>query len=849
MKTKAWRAAVAAVCAVVLVSSIGFGANAVAAKHNEKAETPVSVTAEHTADSKEQSAVKDETVYVIAQADGSVQKIIVSDWLKNTLNQGAVTDSTDLTDVQNVENNAGYTVNENGALVWDAEGQDVYYQGESSDALPVDLKVSYQLDGKAISAEELAGKSGRVTIRFDYTNNRYETVEINGKQEKIYVPFAMLSGLLLDNEHFSNVTVSSGRVLNDGSRTIVAGLAFPGLQENLGLDADKLEIPDHVEITADVTDFQLSMTVTLAANGFFNDVDTEAFDGVNELTDAVGKLSDAMSQLMDGSSKLYGGLTTLLEKSDTLVSGIHQLADGAKQLKEGSDKLAGGAGTLSDGAAALADGAGDLKNGTAALAGGAGTLKDGTAALAGGAGDLKTGTAALYDGAAQMQAGMAQLTEGLGTLSANNDTLNAGAKQVFDTLLATAETQLLAAGLDCDTLTPENYAEELTALISSLDSDAVYQQALTQVTAAVEANRPMITEKVTAAVREQVAAKVQAAVTEQVTAAVTQQVEANRETIRAAVIAQATGLTPEQYAQAIAAGMISAEQQAAVDAAVEAAVAQTIADQMASDAVQAQIAALTAQNTDAQMQSDEVQALIAQNTEVQVQKAIADNMAGDTVKAQLAKASAGAQSLMSLKTQLDSYNAFYLGLRQYTAGVADAANGAKQLSAGADALTDGAAQVDGGAAALQSGAQQLDTGAADLQAGAAKLDGGAGELKAGADKVSGGAKELQTGAKQLSDGMAKLYDGILQLDNGTPALVSGVQQLKDGAMQLNDGLTQFNAEGIQKLSDAVNGDLDTLLARIHATVNAAQNYKTFSGLTDGMDGQVKFIYKTAGIAE
>ncbi|MBR6420141.1 MAG: hypothetical protein IKS42_07395 [Oscillospiraceae bacterium] len=848
MKTRTLKYVAAAVCAVLCIGSAGVGESALAAKRAEKA-ADAAETAETkpAADTETKEPVKDETVYVIAEADGAVQKIIVSDWLKNTLAAGSVTDSTDLSDVQNVRDDAGYTVDGDGALVWDAEGKDIYYEGMSSDELPVDLRVSYQLDGKDISAEELAGKSGRVTIRFDYTNNKYETVEINGKQEKIYVPFAMLTGVMLDNDHFSNVTVSSGKILNDGNRTIVAGLALPGLQENLALDAEKLEIPDHVEITADAEDFSLSMTVTIAANGIFNDVDTEKLSGLDDLTGAADQLTDAMSQLIDGSSQLYGGLSTLLEKSDALVSGIHQLADGAKQLKDGSAKLADGAGTLQSGAAQLADGAGTLKTGTADLANGAGTLKNGTSDLANGAGALKDGTASLYDGAAQMQAGMAQLTEGLGTLTANNDALNGGAKQVFDTLLATAETQILASGLDCPVLTPENYADALNTLIADLDADAVYQTALAKVTAAVEANRPMITEKVTEAVRAQVAEKVSAAVTEQVKAAVTEQVEANRETIRAAVIAQAAGMTAEQYAQAVAAGMVPAEQQAAIDAAVENAVAQTVADQMAGDEVQAKIAALTAQNTDAQMQTAEVQAAISQNTEAQVQKAIADNMAGETVQTELRKASAGAQALISLKTQLDSYNAFYLGLQQYTAGVSDAAAGAQELCAGAGALTDGAAQVNGGAGALADGAAKLDSGAAALKDGIDKLDGGAGALKSGADKLGGGAGELQKGANDLNTGMQSLYDGILKMENGTPALVSGVEQLKDGAMQLSDGLNQFNEQGIKKLSDAVNGDLSGLVERFRATVNAAKHYKSFSGLSDGMDGEVKFIYKTAGI--
>ena len=165
-------------------------------------------------------------------------------------------------------------------------------------------------------------------------------------------------------------------------------------------------------------------------------------------------------------------------------------------------------------------------------------------------------------------------------------------------------------------------------------------------------------------------------------------------------------------------------------------------------------------------------------------------MASDEVKAKLAAASEGAKSIISLKTSLDSYNAFYLGLLTYTNGVASAADGASALASGASDLKDGTAQ-----------------------------------LKAGA---------------------ATLYDGILQLKNGTPALVDGVSQLKDGAMQLSDGLKKFNEEGVQKIIDLVDGDMKGIVTRLKATTDVSKNYRNFSGIRDDMDGQVKFIYRTKG---
>ena len=196
------------------------------------------------------------------------------------------------------------------------------------------LSVTYQLDGKSITAEELAGKSGKVTIRYTYTNRQYKTVEIDGRQEKIYVPFAMLTGLMLDNKVFSNVTVTNGKVVDDGSHTVVVGIAFPGMQSNLNLSSEKFEIPESVEITADVRNFRMTNTVTLATNEIFSRLDTSKLDGkVEDPRESLNTLTDAMQQLTDGSSKLYDGLNTLLEKSGELIAGINKLADGAASLR------------------------------------------------------------------------------------------------------------------------------------------------------------------------------------------------------------------------------------------------------------------------------------------------------------------------------------------------------------------------------------------------------------------------------------------------------------------------------------------------------------------------------------
>ena len=731
MKNRATKFISLALCAVVLFAAVGTSVFALTGEgkesEDENQETTINASAEA-------ETSKDETVYVLAGADGTVQKIIVSDWIKNAMAADSLEDKTELSDIENIKGDESFTLGGDNSCVWDAQGNDIYYQGNIEKELPVQMSVCYTLDGQAIAPEALAGQSGHVTIRFDYQNMQYEEVLLDGKTEKIYVPFTMLTGMLLDTEVFRNVTISNGKLINDGDRIAVVGIAFPGLQEDLAISKEKLDIPDYVEISADVENFEMGMTMTLATTELFGAIDSDKLD-LNELSDAMAELTDAMGQLMDGSSQLYDGLCTLLEKSGDLVSGINKLAEGAAQLKAGAESL--------------------------------------------------------DSGAAQLQAGAAQLSSGLNTLNANSSSLNGGARQVFSSLLSMANTQLSEAGLSVPALTIDNYASVLDGVIASLDDTAVYQAALEQVTATVNANRGMIEEKVTEAVQAQVEAEVSAQVTAAVQETVTQAVHENEAQFRAAVIQQALGMTVEEYKAAIEAGLVTQEQQDAVNAAVEAAMQAEIDARMQREEIQAQINAVTQQTVGEQMQSDEIQALIASNTELQVQQAISEAMSSDAVQAQLSAAAEGAKSVIALKASLDSYNAFYLGLITYTSGVSSAAAGANELKTGADAL--------------------------------------------------------KAGTSELSAGAAELLQGIQTMKDSAPALVDGITQLRDGSMELSDGLKQFNKEGIQKLIEAVDGDLDGLSNRIRVTADVAKHYTSFSGISEDMDGDVKFIYKTDSI--
>lgn len=782
-----------ALALTILCSGVGVAAYSAGADNTAQAlgvQTESTVEAVKKASTTKEALKKlskNETVYVIADASGAAKKIIVSDWLKGVDTKGKVKDVSNLKDVKNVKGDETYTVNEDNAYEWAAKGDDIYYQGTGTTELPVKLKLSYKLNGKTVSADEIAGKSGKVTIRIDYENTQKEKVKINGKTKEVNVPFLMLSGMILDNDNFKNVEVSNGKAINDGTRTIVAGFALPGMQDSLGIDKDEMEIPDYVEITADTTNFELSTTMTVAMNDIFNDVDfSKVDDKVDELKDSLDELEDAAEQLVDGSSQLYDGIGTLLDKSGTLIEGIDKLYDGAEQVNSGAKKLDSGADGLSNGAKTLDDGAAKLKSGASQLDSGASQLDSGLATLAGGASQVD-------NGAASLSSYVATLAGGLGKLSSNSATLNGGAEQMFNKLLSTADILIAASGLKADKLTIKNYDSVLEGLISSLSDEnaqkLAYNTALETVTATVNSQKDVIRTAVEATVRK--------SVTEQVLAAA------------------GLGMTADQYDAAVAAGQVSEEVQAQVSTAVS-----------------------------TQMSTSAVQATIDSNTEAQIQSLIETNMNSEEVQSQIqagvVKAQAGRKLLQALKTQLDSYNTFYQGLLSYTAGVDQANEGAQQILAGTYTLKDGTSS-------LVSGAGQLKNGSSSLKSGTSELKSGTSTLKDGTSSLKSGVKTLKNGTSSLSDGTKSLFEGVGTLKDGSAALVDGVKQLNDGAMILSKGMKKFKEEGIDSIVDAANGDVQDIIDRFKAVQKASKKYNNYSGISDDMDGKVDFIYKTDSI--
>ena len=372
-----------------------------------------------------QTGDKSETVYAVMDADGNTTDVSVSEWLKN---EGKSNNLSDYSNLKNIKNTSGdeKMSRDGNKLVWAAKGKDIHYTGDYDGELPVNVKVSYYLNGTKVSADEIAGKKGNVKIRFDYNIN--DSVKENGYS--LTRPYAIVSAVVLSNDNFTNVTVNNGKAVNDGNSTAVVGIALPGMSDNLQID--ELDIPDHVTINAKTTNFEIDGTYTVADSGFMNDVDTTKLDDatgqVDELESALDKLSDASKKLVDGSSKL--------------AKGANKLADSSSQIEEGTETLKDGTESMKNGSKDLKAGTGDLKQGTGNLKAGVRDLSDGADKLVAGAQDLSSGTTQMKEGTEALNSsvngadGLAGDNGSAKKLSAGAARVDAGIKQMGETIAA-----------------------------------------------------------------------------------------------------------------------------------------------------------------------------------------------------------------------------------------------------------------------------------------------------------------------------------------------------------------------------------------------------------------------------
>ena len=876
---------------------------------------------------------KEETVYVIADANGNPTRTIVSAWLKNPEEADTITDRSTLTGIENVKGSETYTTDANGDLVWQADGSDIYYQGSSDAPLPITANITYTLDGVDVTPELLEGATGHLVMTFHYINHTAAERVVNGKSVTLYQPFAVVSGAMLDNSKVSNVEVTNGKVINSGDQTIVVGLAMPGLKESLGLDELEdsdgnpvdIDVPESVTIEADVTDFSLLTTITIAENTLLDELDLEDVKTFDDLQEAMDELTDASTKLVDGTEELYDGAGDLKDGTNELADGAKALDDGAGDLKDGTKELADGASTLKGGTSELADGTGDLADGASALNTGAGQLVIGLDQLQTSVSDLPEGTTKLVNGAKLIESylkgsihdvlgqlvtgadklltGVDQLTTGAGSIAGGAQGIEQGAQQIAGAAqgiqqgaqgIAQGAQQIVQGAKSGDSSNPGIY-EAAAAIQAGAKSGSGENPGIYEAASAIESGAAGLKSGLSQ-LPDAVANAVASAVSQQTTNAVSalDQAASCNNTAKSALNGILDDLSEEDaqvVRQAIAAidgstayingvsGALSSPDTGGITSAVSSQLSDaldgldriaTAANGIQSGATQIAAGAAGIQ-TGAEQLAQGAQAIAAgaKSGDMSSQDkygiyeaaaAIARGaVSGDTssqanygIYEAAAAIEGGAKAISAgLKSGKKDNPGLYEGISGIKAGAKALQNGVDTIASedNLGALIDGLETLQGSSGTLLDGIGQLAAGAGQLFGGTSDLVKGANRLDAGAQQLDSGAGQLADGARQLDDGARQLKDGTSKLLDGTGELTDGVDQLLDGAKELMDGMAEFDEDGIQKLSDLFQDDAQDLLDRLRALQEYSREYTSYSGASDAMPSQVRFIIRTESIGE
>lgn len=794
-----------------------------------------------------QDVYKEEMVYVNADATGNSDEVTVSDWLKNSGSvSGNLTDESILKEIKNVKGDETFT--ENGdQLTWNTAGEDIYYQGTTDKELPVSVKLTYFLDGKEVKPDELKGKSGHLKIQVQYTNNEKKTVTVDGKEEEVYTPFVMMTGMILPNETFSNVTIDNGKVISDGSRNIVVGFGIPGLKDSLDLDEETTKeaedkgvtIPENFEMEADVTDFTMSSTFTVALTDLLDDMDMDNIIDVDSLKDSLNELEDAALELVSGSG-------TLADGASTLADGVSSYTAGADELNAGIQKYLGSNGELNGSVTEYVNGVGKVVKGVKDYTSGTNALANGVISYVAGEQKIAAGAAQL----SQLSKGLEQVQTAVDTLSKAAD----GKGEATDDLVIAANQ--LAAG-----------TKQLQAVLGSEEVTAL----LTQVNGMVTTGNELIsaTESLSASLQTGIAtpvANIAAALTgmeTQLNAINTQlgTLQSDCETAVADVNAKITDYNTKVDA-AQAAANTSKTQIANAISALQVQLNATT-DESVRDQISTAITALQNAQTAADGLNN-VQKASAITVSVPTFDLSAITSGAATLQTNLKTfketAAALQQQLPEMQKKLDAIAAAKDSLpsdsiSQLTASVTQLNQGMQGLNTGLGTLSGGLGQLNTsvqaqfptaiqGITELNGGFMQLGSYNTSLLSGAEKLKGSSSTLAAGAGTLQSGTNQLASGLNTLGSQMSA---GAAKLSANSNALREGASSLSEGAKKLADGMDQFDKEGTSKLKSTVEDEFGDVLDRLKALTSDDCTYNTFSGKDSKMDGSVKFVIETEAI--
>lgn len=418
---------------------------------------------------------KDETVYTNAKSNGEQYQTIVTDHLINEEDEKLLKDMTNLLDIENTSGDEKFT-QDGESLVWEADSNDIYYKGETDQELPVKLNIKYELDGKEISSDEIAGKSGKVKITISFENKEEHEVQINGKTEKMYTPFVVATGTYINNDNNKNIEVTNGKAIDDGSKTMVVGLTFPGMQESLNIDKDTLEIPTSIEITMETTNFEMNNIINYTTPKLIEDSELDIFSKLDDIYSKVETLQSASKQIENGAKTLSDGTTTYVEKSEEFNQALNKFSNGVSSANTSYSSIDTGIKNLNAQVPDLRLGTKSLSDNLGAVNNGVKTMSDMLDGSQESMNNLKSGAQNISGGLTQLSAAMktTDYTEEINKINSQIDTN----KKMITTLNTT--TEQLSKVLEDTTLseaTAQAIKAQITAnqsTIATLTADNVY---------------------------------------------------------------------------------------------------------------------------------------------------------------------------------------------------------------------------------------------------------------------------------------------------------------------------------------------------------------------------------------
>lgn len=756
---------------------------------------PVTVFAQS---NDENPTEKTETVYSVLNSDGSISDTIVSSWLHDEDGINNIKETLNLTDVKNIKSNEKPSKDGN-TYTWNANGNDVYYEGTATKQLPVSVKIRYELDGQEISANDIQGKSGHLKLTISFTNNYSQVKNINGKSIVIH-PSYLAGGMLnMSTGKFSNVKCESGKIVNDGTNEMLAFANIPGLNETLksaGLDKvnNQLGISDDVTVEADVNDFDLGSIMV----GMTNEIDLASELGeigsVSELTDGIDQLIEADNQLIDGSKQLYDGTTQLKEQAAPLTGSsdqVRQLSSGAIQLNDGVKALQTGISQYTAGASAINEGVNQLYG-----------IPQGAAAISSGMNTKGKSGFSMVEASSTLRKGLDQLNSVAAGISAesyynslmdNVKTAEAGVTKLQNEVLAPTKTEL------------GNLGDVLKKASSSLSGLSTLVGQLSSVEAAIEQDQDTVSSN------------------NDIVTANNKKIESVKE-------------TKNKLNEAISSLKAARETLKASG---------TEENPVETSDLDSKIASLeTAYNNIGNVDDmQKLDDLTEFNKQLKNMPELLTTLKGtiDTVNGYMVSAD---ESVGKLEGYLNTASEKLASMETL---LGDSKGDMEKMQAMIPTLQRNIDQLDQLANGVDAGVQSVNENIGKLSSQSqAAVD----TLKAGTTQLTSNNATLNGGASALSDATGTLagQSGTFnEMADGLDTLGKAFETLNSGAKQLYEGNEQFKSEGLDQLKEKVDlgvGELETLQSVMDEIKAMNKEYASYSGAPEGATVTSRYVFRT-----